>query len=208
MHLHSQRLGAISSPCAALAQLVRALDCGSRGPPFEPGRRYHPPAPPVPDRRPSSRARRVEATAGPRHCGSGRPAAAGRSEPPAACRPRAPPRTRPAVATSGAGIAQVATAATAMPMRLRMARTVSRRSVLVSSISVSLAGTGLADPEGAPRRRRGKPGRSGGPVSAGRARGSGPVPRQSRRAKRDRGRSRPRCGAACRSRPGSRRSRP
>jgi hypothetical protein len=25
---------------AALAQLVRALDCGSRGPPFEPGRRY------------------------------------------------------------------------------------------------------------------------------------------------------------------------
>ena len=27
---------------AALAQLVRALDCGSRGPPFEPGRRYHP----------------------------------------------------------------------------------------------------------------------------------------------------------------------
>lgn len=27
---------------AALAQLVRALDCGSRGPPFDPGRRYHP----------------------------------------------------------------------------------------------------------------------------------------------------------------------
>jgi hypothetical protein len=27
--------------CAALAQLVRALDCGSRGPPFNPGRRYH-----------------------------------------------------------------------------------------------------------------------------------------------------------------------
>ena len=26
---------------AALAQLVRALDCGSRGPPFEPGRWYH-----------------------------------------------------------------------------------------------------------------------------------------------------------------------
>src|SRR6056297_3548893 len=26
---------------AALAQLVRALDCGSRGPPFKPGRRYH-----------------------------------------------------------------------------------------------------------------------------------------------------------------------
>src|SRR5262249_5122995 len=25
---------------AALAQLVRALDCGSRGPPFDPGRRY------------------------------------------------------------------------------------------------------------------------------------------------------------------------
>ncbi len=28
---------------ADVAQLVRALDCGSRGPPFEPGRRYHPP---------------------------------------------------------------------------------------------------------------------------------------------------------------------
>ena len=27
---------------AALAQLVRALDCGSRGPPFKSGRRYHP----------------------------------------------------------------------------------------------------------------------------------------------------------------------
>jgi hypothetical protein len=26
---------------AALAQLVRALDCGSRGPPFKPGRWYH-----------------------------------------------------------------------------------------------------------------------------------------------------------------------
>ena len=26
---------------AALAQMVRALDCGSRGPPFDPGRRYH-----------------------------------------------------------------------------------------------------------------------------------------------------------------------
>src|SRR5262249_52461882 len=26
---------------AAIAQLVRALDCGSRGPPFEPGWRYH-----------------------------------------------------------------------------------------------------------------------------------------------------------------------
>jgi hypothetical protein len=25
---------------AAIAQLVRALDCGSRGPPFEPGWRY------------------------------------------------------------------------------------------------------------------------------------------------------------------------
>src|SRR5690554_6023770 len=31
---------------AALAQLVRALDCGSRGPPFNPERRYH--FPPVP----------------------------------------------------------------------------------------------------------------------------------------------------------------
>jgi hypothetical protein len=29
-------------PCAALAQLVRAPDCGSGGPPFEPGRRYQP----------------------------------------------------------------------------------------------------------------------------------------------------------------------
>jgi hypothetical protein len=29
------------NPYAAIAQLVRALDCGSRGPPFEPGRRYH-----------------------------------------------------------------------------------------------------------------------------------------------------------------------
>ena len=28
---------------AALAQLVRALDCGSRGPLFNPGRLYHPP---------------------------------------------------------------------------------------------------------------------------------------------------------------------
>jgi hypothetical protein len=26
--------------CAALAQLVRALVCGTRGPPFNPGRRY------------------------------------------------------------------------------------------------------------------------------------------------------------------------
>jgi hypothetical protein len=26
---------------AAIAQLVRALDCGSRGPPFKPGWRYH-----------------------------------------------------------------------------------------------------------------------------------------------------------------------
>lgn len=26
---------------AGVAQLVRALDCGSRGPPFKPGRRYH-----------------------------------------------------------------------------------------------------------------------------------------------------------------------
>ena len=31
---------------AALAQLVRAPDCGSGGPPFEPGRRYHPPVVP------------------------------------------------------------------------------------------------------------------------------------------------------------------
>jgi hypothetical protein len=30
-----------STLSAALAQLVRALDCGSRGPPFKPGRWYH-----------------------------------------------------------------------------------------------------------------------------------------------------------------------
>ncbi len=30
-----------SSPRAAVAQSVRALDCGSRGPPFDPGQRYH-----------------------------------------------------------------------------------------------------------------------------------------------------------------------
>ncbi len=30
-----------ATPFAALAQLVRAPDCGSGGPPFEPGRRYH-----------------------------------------------------------------------------------------------------------------------------------------------------------------------
>ena len=29
------------APSAALAQLVRAPDCGSGGPPFEPGRWYH-----------------------------------------------------------------------------------------------------------------------------------------------------------------------
>ncbi len=39
--LQSRREGAISADSAALAQLVRALDCGSRGPPFKPGRRYH-----------------------------------------------------------------------------------------------------------------------------------------------------------------------
>ena len=36
---------------AALAQLVRALDCGSRGPPFDPGRRYHHYSTSVPDYR-------------------------------------------------------------------------------------------------------------------------------------------------------------
>ncbi len=36
--------GLAKSPmCAALAQLVRALVCGTRGPPFKPERRYHPP---------------------------------------------------------------------------------------------------------------------------------------------------------------------
>jgi hypothetical protein len=39
--LQSRALGAIPPASAALAQLVRALDCGSRGPPFKPGRRYH-----------------------------------------------------------------------------------------------------------------------------------------------------------------------
>ncbi len=43
--LQSRREGAISAGSAALAQLVRALDCGSRGPPFKPGRRYHLPIP-------------------------------------------------------------------------------------------------------------------------------------------------------------------
>ena len=35
------RFPAAQSSDAAIAQLVRALDCGSRGPPFEPGWRYH-----------------------------------------------------------------------------------------------------------------------------------------------------------------------
>ena len=41
-HGGSAAAGGGSGPLgwAALAQLVRALDCGSRGPPFEPGRRY------------------------------------------------------------------------------------------------------------------------------------------------------------------------
>ena len=39
--LHSLKLKANNARRAALAQLVRALDCGSRGPPFKPGRRYH-----------------------------------------------------------------------------------------------------------------------------------------------------------------------
>ena len=34
-------LGSARIQPAAIAQLVRALDCGSRGPPFEPGWRYH-----------------------------------------------------------------------------------------------------------------------------------------------------------------------
>ena len=34
---------------AAVAQLVRAPDCGSGGPPFEPGRRYHPGRIPIPN---------------------------------------------------------------------------------------------------------------------------------------------------------------
>ena len=39
--MHS-RISKVTSPArAVLAQLVRALDCGSRGPPFKPGRRYH-----------------------------------------------------------------------------------------------------------------------------------------------------------------------
>ena len=39
--LQSEWGGAKSRHGAALAQLVRALDCGSRGPPFEPGTWYH-----------------------------------------------------------------------------------------------------------------------------------------------------------------------
>ena len=40
--LQSADAAAIPPASADVAQLVRALDCGSRGPPFEPGRRYHP----------------------------------------------------------------------------------------------------------------------------------------------------------------------
>ena len=40
--LQCRRRRRIFSASAALAQLVRAPDCGSGGPPFEPGRRYHP----------------------------------------------------------------------------------------------------------------------------------------------------------------------
>ena len=47
--MHLRRISPLQSVCgggnspasAALAQLVRALDCGSRGPLFKPGRRYH-----------------------------------------------------------------------------------------------------------------------------------------------------------------------
>ena len=39
--LQSRGPGDTSAASAALAQLVRAPDCGSGGPPFEPGRRYH-----------------------------------------------------------------------------------------------------------------------------------------------------------------------
>ena len=38
--LHSAKSKRNWDSCAALAQLVRALVCGTRGPPFEPGRRY------------------------------------------------------------------------------------------------------------------------------------------------------------------------
>ena len=49
--MHLRRISPLQSVCgggnspasAALAQLVRALDCGSRGPLFKPGRRYHSP---------------------------------------------------------------------------------------------------------------------------------------------------------------------
>lgn len=42
--------GTKSAVSAALAQLVRAPDCGSGGPPFEPGRLYHPQPSPALDR--------------------------------------------------------------------------------------------------------------------------------------------------------------
>ncbi len=49
-HLKSKsKIHMVRSLRAALAQLVRALDCGSRGPPFEPGRRYHSPSRGFPD---------------------------------------------------------------------------------------------------------------------------------------------------------------
>ena len=38
-----------TAPRADVAQLVRAPDCGSGGPPFEPGRRYHPSPRPLSD---------------------------------------------------------------------------------------------------------------------------------------------------------------
>lgn len=41
--LHSSSQDSKSPDSAALAQLVRAPDCGSGGPPFEPGRWYHSP---------------------------------------------------------------------------------------------------------------------------------------------------------------------
>ena len=51
--LHPPARPVTGARSAALAQLVRALDCGSRGPPFKPGRRYHfsPLAPDLPHRR-------------------------------------------------------------------------------------------------------------------------------------------------------------
>ncbi len=59
---------AVAGP-AAIAQLVRALDCGSRGPPFEPGWRYHRTAGPTRARARRCRPSRRHEAATPSPCG-------------------------------------------------------------------------------------------------------------------------------------------